>query len=141
MDGVRPADMSRNPIEVQKIIDDALITKGNVKARTGIQLAYTFDKLLVPGFCQQLQLPILLCHGTGDKCTEIQASLATFQRFGTPKEQKLFVRLPGLYHELYNEVERDSVLEAMTEFCASGGTKFPTSFDVGEDRVMDMELI
>jgi hypothetical protein len=66
--------------------------------------------------------------------------VAVFQNVGTPPNQKLFVRLTGFFHELCSEVESEPLLDMVAKFATPGGAKFPEG-TIGEDRVMDLDLI
>jgi alpha-beta hydrolase superfamily lysophospholipase len=138
VDAVRAIDLTRNTAELKLREDDALITKGKLCARTGIRISQTFDTL--PDIQSQIQCPLLVLHGTEDKCTEISASLRFFQNVGTPPHQKAFVRLTGFFHELFSEVESEPLLDMVAQFATSGGTTFPEG-TIGADRVMDLDLI
>jgi alpha-beta hydrolase superfamily lysophospholipase len=138
VDAVRSKDLTRNTEEIKAYDEDDLITKGKLCARTGIRISKTFDTL--SEVQSQIQCPLLVLHGTEDKCTEISASLNFFQKVGTQPNQKLFVRLTGFFHEIYNEVECEPLLDMVTAFATSGGTQFPEG-TIGEDRAMVLDLI
>ena len=144
MDAVRKEDLTRNPEEVENYDQDSLIEKGKLCTRTGIKISETFDTL--HKIQSSVECPILIFHGTADKVTEISESLAFFHHIKTPNDKKLFVKIPGFYHELYNEPEREPLVDMVVDFCKSGGTKFPQGNIearniIGEDRVMELDLI
>lgn len=140
VDAVRSEDLTRNQREVTAYLADPLIGKGKLSAHTGIQISYTFDRLRKE-VQSRLACPLLINHGTEDKVTEIGASEAFFHSIATEPSRKLFVRLPGFFHEICHEieVEKEPVLEFMADFVTSGGTQFPGGV-VGDNRVMDFEL-
>ncbi|KAL7525475.1 hypothetical protein ACHAWF_001381 [Thalassiosira exigua] len=119
VDAVRPEDMSRNPDAVQAYIDDPLCKKGKLVARTAIQMSRSFD--VVKQRSGEITCPLLILHGTDDKCTSIKASKEFFQQVGTPISNKKFLELPGLYHELLEEPENDQLMISIVEFASSGG--------------------
>ena len=69
VDAVRPKGLSRNPQAVEAYIDDEYITKGKLIARTAIQVDKTFD--IAKERRGEITCPILLMHGTDDRCTSI----------------------------------------------------------------------
>ena len=73
VDAVRPKDLSRNPQAVQAYIDDEYVTKGKLIVRTAIQVDKTFD--IAKDRRGEITCPILLMHGTDDRCTSIVSSI------------------------------------------------------------------
>ena len=55
-----------------------------------------------------IRLPILIQHGEADRLTAPQGSRFLFEHVGS-KDKRLEI-YPGLFHEIYNEPERDAVL-------------------------------
>mmetsp|Transcript_29262 Transcript_29262/g.63006 ORF Transcript_29262/g.63006 Transcript_29262/m.63006 type:complete len:372 (-) Transcript_29262:896-2011(-) len=124
VDAVRPEDMSRNPAAVQAYVDDPLCPKGKIIARTAITMSKSFD--VVKERRGEISCPILMLHGTDDRCTSLKASIDFFQHVGTPVSKKRFLQLPGMYHELLEEPETDQLLVSIVEFASSGGKQFAT---------------
>jgi alpha-beta hydrolase superfamily lysophospholipase len=61
-------------------------------------------------------LPILLLHGEADRLTAPVGSQFMAETVAsTDKQLKLY---PGLYHEIFNEPERDSVIGDVTDWIA-----------------------
>ena len=57
----------------------------------------------------KLRVPVLVQHGTADSLVPLAAVKPLYDRLGSPKLRT--VRLyEGLYHEAYNEPERDRVI-------------------------------
>lgn len=122
VDAVRPKDMSRNPKAVQAYIDDPLCKKGKLVARTAIQMSKSFD--VVKERRGEITCPILLLHGTDDRCTSINASRDFFRSVGTAVTKKKFLQLEGLYHELLEEPEVDQLMISIVGFASAGGAQF-----------------
>ena len=122
VDAVRPKDLSRNKKAVQAYINDPLIYHGKLIAHTAIQLDKSFD--IVKERRGELTCPILILHGTDDKCTSIKASRDFFNRVGTSKDRKKFLQLTGYYHELLEEKESDHITSSIVEFACNGGKQF-----------------
>ncbi len=54
-------------------------------------------------------MPVLVQHGTADRLVPLAAMRPVYERLGAPKLRT--VRLyDGLFHEIYNEPERDRVI-------------------------------
>lgn len=122
VDGVRPKDMSRNLEAVQAYIDDPLVQKGKLIARTAIEMDKSFT--VAKERRGEITCPLLILHGTDDKCTSINASRDFFKSVGTGVERKRFLQLPGLYHELLEEPEVDELMVCIVGFASSGGKEF-----------------
>lgn len=137
IDAVRVQDLTRHAEEIKAVQQDNLITKGKLCARTGIQVSKTFDTL--PQIQGEITCPLMVLHGSEDKVTDMGASFNFFSSVASSK--KLFVKLMGFYHELYNEPEREMVLNIVADFVASGGTKFPDGGVIGDDRVLELDLV
>lgn len=139
VDAVQPKNLTREKEEMEAHSADPLIEKGRLCARTGIQISNAFAKLSNE-VQSQVKCPLLVVHGTADKVTEIVSSEAFFHNTATPQSSKLFVRVPGSFHEIFHEIKavREPVVEFITNFITSGATKFPEG-TVGDKRVLDLE--
>jgi acylglycerol lipase len=108
--GVFPIDstgVSRDPEVVRDYDADPLNYHGKLPARTVAELTDT-----VAGFPTRvagLTLPMVTMHGTADRITPPEGSEMLVERAGS--EDKSIVRYDGLYHELLNEPERQTVLD------------------------------
>ena len=103
-----PADaISRDRAVVQAYESDPLVFHGAIPARTLVELLEA-----MAGFADsvpKLRLPVLVQHGTADSLVPLAAVKPLYDRLGNPKLRT--VRLyEGLYHEVYNEPERDRVI-------------------------------
>ena len=103
-----PADaISRDRAVVQAYESDPLVFRGAIPARTLVELLEA-----MAGFADsvpKLRLPVLVQHGTADSLVPLAAVKPLYDRLGNPKLRT--VRLyEGLYHEVYNEPERDRVI-------------------------------
>jgi alpha-beta hydrolase superfamily lysophospholipase len=103
-----PADaISRDRAVVQAYESDPLVFRGAIPARTLVELLEAMAGFVdsVP----KLRLPVLVQHGTADSLVPLAAVKPLYDRLGNPKLRT--VRLyEGLYHEVYNEPERDRVI-------------------------------
>jgi acylglycerol lipase len=107
--GVVPLDattVSRDPAEVKKYVEDPLNYHGKVRARSGAEIIAGVTRV-VAGL-PRVTLPVLVMHGGDDKLVPPAASKLIAERIGsTDKTLTLYDRL---YHEIFNEPEKDSVL-------------------------------
>jgi len=136
VDAVRPVDMSRNPKAVQAYIDDPLCTKGKLVARTAIQMSKSMDIASMSRL--EITCPVLLLHGTDDRCTSIKASRDFFENISTPVTNKLFLQLPGMYHELLEDPEVDKIIASIVEFASTGGKHFAEMEGEEKDGVVNV---
>jgi alpha-beta hydrolase superfamily lysophospholipase len=71
-----------------------------------------------PEAAPKLRLPVLVQHGTADRLVPLAATRPVYERLGNAKLRT--VRLyEGLFHEAYNEPERDRVLADLDAWIAS----------------------
>jgi acylglycerol lipase len=107
--GVVPLDattVSRDPAEVKKYVDDPLNYHGKVRARSGAEIIAAVTSV-VAGL-PRVTLPVLVMHGGADRLVPPGASKLIAERIGSP--DKTLTLYDGLYHEIFNEPERDTVL-------------------------------
>ena len=99
--------ISRDREVVRAYESDPLVFRGAIPARTLVEL---LDAMA--GFADavpKLRVPVLVQHGTADSLVPLAAVKPLYERLGSPKLRT--VRLyEGLYHEVYNEPERDRVI-------------------------------
>ncbi|MEO6718553.1 MAG: lysophospholipase [Novosphingobium sp.] len=102
-----PETISRDPAVVAAYVSDPLVTVGKVPARTAAELVAAASSFpaLVPGIC----LPILIQHGAQDLPVPPEGNRAVYDLIGSP--DKTIRIYEGLYHEIYNEPEREAVLD------------------------------
>ncbi len=98
--------VSRNPQAVAEIEKDPLIYRGRFPVRTGAEILRAGERLRRQA--EAIDLPLLILHGTGDLLTDAKGSEELHRRAASPdKTLKLY---EGLYHELFSEPERETVL-------------------------------
>lgn len=98
--------ISKDPKVRERYQSDPLIYKGKVRARKGYEtlksMEYIADKFDV------IDLPILVMHGADDKITDPIGSQMLYD--GISSSDKTLKYFDGLYHEIFNEPERDEVI-------------------------------
>ena len=100
------AAISRDPAVVQAYNDDPLVYHGKVPAGVGRALLQVGETM--PQRAPALTAPLLVVHGSDDRLIPVDGSRRLVECVGsTDVELKVY---PGLYHEVFNEPERDQVL-------------------------------
>jgi len=108
--GLDPSGVSRDPDVVAAYVRDPLVHHGKSTARLIVELTAAMQAGLAEA--PTIELPLLLMHGEADKLTSPSGSQALYERVrSTDKTLRLY---PGLYHEIFNEPERDQVLGEMS---------------------------
>ncbi len=104
--------ISRDPEVVSAYDRDPLVHHGGFPARTGHEL------LKMMGYIElhagSFGYPVLLLHGSADKLTDPKGTSGFFERISAV--DKTLVELPGLYHEILNEPEKETVINRICEW-------------------------
>jgi alpha-beta hydrolase superfamily lysophospholipase len=107
--GTRQLDatlVSRDPAVVRDYDSDPLNYRGKIRARSGAEMLRAADEL--PAKLGRLTLPLLLLHGSLDGLTSPSGTGLVADRVSS---SDLTVKIyDGLYHEVHNEPEKDTVL-------------------------------
>jgi acylglycerol lipase len=98
--------VSRDPAEVEKYVNDPLNYHGKIRARTGAETLAAVERV-VSGV-GTVRLPVLVMHGTLDRLTSPGGSKLVAERIGST--DKTLTLYDGLFHEIFNEPEKDVVL-------------------------------
>jgi alpha-beta hydrolase superfamily lysophospholipase len=103
-----PADaVSRDPAVVAAYKSDPLVYHGKVPFGIGRALLQVGETM--PQRAPALHAPLLVVHGSDDRLIPLGGSRRLIGCVGsTDVELKVY---PGLYHEVFNEPERDQVLD------------------------------
>jgi lysophospholipase len=104
--GLETQWLSRDPAVVQAYVNDPLVYTGRICARTGIELLKAQQRILAEA--SRVTLPVLMVHGGDDLLCPLEGARPFYGAIAsTDKTLKVY---DGLYHEIYNEPERDQVL-------------------------------
>lgn len=99
--------VSRDPAVVAAYKDDPLVYHGKVPAGIGRALLQVGETM--PQRAPALTAPLLVVHGSQDRLIPVAGSHRLVECVGsTDVELKVY---PGLYHEVFNEPEREQVLD------------------------------
>ena len=98
--------ISRDENEVQKYLEDPLVISKKVDMKSIVELDAALQNTFANA--KNVELPVLIQHGEADIITNPQGSKDFFEKISsTNKAIKLY---PELFHEIFNEPERDQVL-------------------------------
>ena len=98
--------VSRDPAVVANYVADPLVFRGKVPARTAHEMFRAIHSY--PARVGSLTVPCLLMHGEADALVSAKLAAPLFQGIASPDKT---IRIwPGLFHEIFNEPEREEVL-------------------------------
>jgi acylglycerol lipase len=98
--------ISRDPEVIRAYREDPLVYRGRIKARSGAEIMAAMKSL--PAALPRLSMPLLILHGTEDQISPPAGSTMVHEAVSSP--DKTLRRYPGLYHEVFNEPEREAIL-------------------------------
>lgn len=112
--GIDITKISKDPAVVAAYQADPLVWQGKPTLALGLGLFAKFDELVARA--SELRLPVLLQHGTADVLAPPEGS----RRLAAAGVADLTVRwYEGLWHEIYNEPERERPLSDLREWLAA----------------------
>ena len=98
--------VSRDPSVVKAYVEDPLVHTGKTTARLAAEILRAMQG--IPKMAAQITLPILMIQGGADRLVDPEGAKMLFETVQSPdKTIKIY---EGLYHEIFNEPERDQVL-------------------------------
>ncbi len=104
--------ISRDRSVVEAYENDPLVYRGKIPARTGAELARMWREL--PPQMPEIKLPVLILHGSSDHLASPQGSKLLYEKVSsTDKTLKIY---DGLYHEVFNEPEREQVMQDVEQW-------------------------
>jgi alpha-beta hydrolase superfamily lysophospholipase len=110
--GLDPAGVSRDPEVVRAYVSDPLVHHGKLSARLLAEMLAAMDDTLRRA--SEISLPLLILHGEQDQLTCPSGSRDFHERvMSADKVLKIY---PELYHEIFNEPEKDAVLTDLTDW-------------------------
>jgi acylglycerol lipase len=107
--------ISKDPEVVAAYHDDPLVHHGNATLGLARALFRQFDVLTERA--RKLRLPLLLMHGTRDELTDPAGSRRLASTCGSPDQTIRWY--DGLWHEIFNEPEREGPLTDLREWLAA----------------------
>lgn len=111
-----PADaVSRDPQVVAAYENDPLVHHGKLPAGVARALIGIGERM--PARAAAITAPLLVVHGDKDRLIPVQGSRKLVDRVGSADVH--LKEYPGLYHEVFNEPEKEVVLDDVTAWIES----------------------
>ena len=107
--------LSRDPEVLKQAARDKLQYKGGVRARTGAEVIVATAALQAR--LEELDFPILILHGEKDGLTKYEASQLLYER--SRSSDKTIKIYPGARHEVFNEINKQEVLNDVCEWMSA----------------------
>lgn len=108
--GAGTETLSRDPAVVNQTQEDPL-THSMATVRWGSECLVAIAN--VRQNIHQLQVPILLVHGSADQVNDVRGSQEIFERITVDKTLKIY---PGSYHEPHNDLDRHQVMNDLVQW-------------------------
>jgi acylglycerol lipase len=99
--------ISRDPAVVDAYNHDPLVFRTPIRARLGAEMLTAMDR--VEAGLPRLRMPLLVMQGTADGLVDPGCGPHVYERAGSA--DKTLKMYDGLWHEIFNEPERDHVLD------------------------------
>ena len=109
---IHPTRISRDLSVVQSYMDDPLIHKGKASARLASELVNAMQR--VHEGAATFTLPMLIIQGTEDAIVHPQGSQEFYD--GIASKDKTLKMYEGLYHEAFNEPEKEQVFNDVEQW-------------------------
>ncbi|CAM3610352.1 alpha/beta hydrolase [Smaragdicoccus niigatensis] len=109
---IEPSQVSRDPAVVHDYANDPLNHHGQVPARTGAEILKTAENL--ESRLPRIELPLLILQGTGDQI--VSPSSGQILADTVSSTDLTFKAYDGLYHEVLNEPEKETVMRDVIEW-------------------------
>ncbi len=113
--GFDPKGVSRDPKVVADYLADPLVSGSKISARLGHEMMTQMDA--IKNEAAGISLPLLMLHGAEDRVVAVEGS--SFLNDHISSVEKKLKIYPGLFHEIFNEPEKDAVLSDMTDWIDS----------------------
>lgn len=107
-----PNGISRDPQVVADYLADPLVYNGKMGARLAAEMLNNMTD--IQQNAGKISLPILLLHGEKDSLADAEGSKFLDTHIGSA--DKTLIIYPELFHEIFNEPEKDAVLTDMTDW-------------------------
>jgi len=107
--------ISRDPDVVQAYVNDPLVFQGKMPARLAAEMLSAMMR--VTAETGKIKLPIIIVHGSEDALADSAGSQMLYDKANS-KDKTLKI-YDGLYHEVFNEPERDQVLKDVEDWLES----------------------
>ncbi|PWH12597.1 MAG: alpha/beta hydrolase [Anaerolineae bacterium] len=107
--------ISKDPNIVNTYLNDPLVYTGKVTARLGAEMLAAMQRITAQA--ETLHLPMLLLQGSQDRLVNPQGAQMLYEKAkSTDKTLKIY---EGLFHEVFNEPEREQVFQDVEAWLAA----------------------
>lgn len=110
--GLEADAVSRDPKVVADYVADPLVSGSKISARLGHEMMGQMDR--IQANASKITLPLLMLHGEEDSLAAADGSRLLNDRVSSADKQ--LIVYPELFHEIFNEPEKDAVLTDMTDW-------------------------
>ena len=107
-----PGGISRDPEVVEEYINDPLVFQGKTTARLSVELLKAIMR--VNDEVSKIVVPLLILQGSNDRLVNPQGARMLYEKANS--QDKAIRVYEGLYHEVFNEPEREEVLADITDW-------------------------
>jgi alpha-beta hydrolase superfamily lysophospholipase len=104
--------ISRDPQVVAAYVNDPLVYHGKTPARLGAELLSAMTRITEEA--SKITLPMIIVQGAADSLVEPSGAQMLYDK-ATSKDKTIKI-YDGLYHEVFNEPERDQVLKDVEDW-------------------------
>lgn len=104
--------VSRNPDVVNAYAKDPLVHHGGIPLGTGAEVIKAVAE--VDARMEEVRVPLLIFHGTADRLAAVEGSKRLYARASS--SDKTLRLCEGLFHEVFNEPERETLLEELVKW-------------------------
>ena len=104
--------VSRDKEVVDAYVNDPLVYTGKTTARLGAEMLAGMTRLLAER--DTIRLPIILMHGTEDGLADPAGSQEMYDAVAS--EDKTLKFYEGFYHEIFNDFDKEVVLEDLQQW-------------------------
>ncbi len=114
--GVSPLEaeaVSRVPEVVRAYVEDPLVFRGKISARLGAVLINALERDIPPRL-PEITTPLLIMYGSADRLSNPAGCQLLYDSVKSP--DKTLRKYEGLYHEIYNEPEKQKVYADIEEW-------------------------
>ena len=105
-------NISRDPAVVAAYLNDSMVHTGKISARLATEMLSSMKH--VQANASAITLPMLLLHGSEDQLAAPESSSLLHEKIASADKQLVIYQ--GLYHEIFNEPEKQQVFTAMLEW-------------------------
>jgi alpha-beta hydrolase superfamily lysophospholipase len=109
--------VSRNPDVVNAYAKDPLVHHGGIPLGTGVEVMKAIATKNAR--MAEIRVPLLVFHGTADRLAAVDGSKQLYSRASSA--DKTLRLCEGLFHEVFNEPERDTLLDELVKWLDGHG--------------------